>query len=64
MGEKILDIKDFEFREEVGDPFIIRMHHIDYYPKGNDNMGVKEENLKGKRRFAKYSEDNIVYPPK
>lgn len=48
MGQKILDIKDFSFRDEVGDPFIIRMHHLDNYPKGNGKMGVQKEELKHK----------------
>ena len=48
MAKKIISINDFQFREEVGDPFIIRMHHVDYYPKGNGNMAVPEAHLKGK----------------
>lgn len=48
MTKKIISINDFNFREEVKDPFIIRMHHIDYYPKGNGNMGVPESDLEGK----------------
>ncbi len=48
MTKQIISINDFNFREEVNDPFIIRMHHIDYYPKGNGNMGVPESDLKGK----------------
>ena len=48
MTKQIISINDFNFREEVSDPFIIRMHHIDYYPKGNGNMGVPESDLKGK----------------
>ena len=49
MTNKIISINDFKFQEEVGDPFIIRMHHIDYYPKGNGNMAVSEEYLDGKQ---------------
>ena len=48
MTKQIISINNFNFREEVNDPFIIRMHHIDYYPKGNGNMGVPESDLKGK----------------
>ncbi|NLC03491.1 MAG: pirin family protein [Tissierellia bacterium] len=48
MTKQIISINDFNFREEVNDPFIIRMHHIDYYPKGNGNMGVPESDLTGK----------------
>lgn len=49
MTEKIISINVFNFREEVKDPFIIRMHHIDYYPKGNANMGVPKSDLIGKK---------------
>lgn len=48
MNKKIISINDFNFREEVSDPFIIRMHHVDHYPKSNGNMGVSNEDLKGK----------------
>ena len=48
MDKKIISINDFSFREEVGDPFIIRMHHVDYYPKGNGNMEVPKLDLEGK----------------
>lgn len=48
MSGQIISINNFHFREEVKDPFIIRMHHIDYYPKGNGNMGVPKELLVGK----------------
>ena len=43
MSDKILEINDFMSMEEPGDPFIIRMHHIDYYPKANGNLGIREE---------------------
>lgn len=44
---KIKNISKLEFREELGDPFIIRMYHKDNYPVP-ENMGVKLEDLKGR----------------
>ncbi|AKL94778.1 pirin-like protein [Clostridium aceticum] len=49
MSKKIIKIEDFKFREDVGDPFIARMHHLDYYPKGNERMGVPSLDLEGKK---------------
>ncbi|SES99670.1 hypothetical protein SAMN05660297_01139 [Natronincola peptidivorans] len=48
MGKSIISVKDFKFREDPGDPFIARMHHLDYYPKGNGHQGVSKTDLKGK----------------
>ncbi|ABR47649.1 Pirin domain protein [Alkaliphilus metalliredigens QYMF] len=48
MSKKIIDIKPFEFRDDVGDPFLARMHHVDYYPKSNGHMEVPEAQLVGK----------------
>ena len=48
MVRKIISISDFKFMEEPGDPFIVRMHHIDYYPKSNGNLGVIEDELVGR----------------
>ena len=45
MGKTILEVNDFRFQEEVGDPFLVRMHHLDYYPRGNENQGVPKELL-------------------
>jgi redox-sensitive bicupin YhaK (pirin superfamily) len=58
MDKKIISISDFQFREEVGDPFIIRMHHIDYYPKGNSNMAVSEADLKGRNTGSDFDLSN------
>ncbi|MCC5909338.1 MAG: pirin family protein [Clostridiaceae bacterium] len=49
MGKKIIEVNDFKFREDVGDPFVARMHHIDYYPKGNGNIGVSKSDLEGRK---------------
>ncbi|SNS18121.1 hypothetical protein SAMN05446037_1005146 [Anaerovirgula multivorans] len=49
MGKKIISIDKFKFREDVGDPFLVRMHHLDYYPSGNGNIGVPASLLEGKK---------------
>lgn len=46
--KKIISIEDMQFREELGDPFITRMYHIDYYPKGNKDMEIPSSYLKGR----------------
>lgn len=38
MSHKILKIHDTAFRLPVNNPFIIAMHHLDFYPKGNAKM--------------------------
>jgi len=48
LSKKIMKITDFKFRENVEDPYLARMHHIDYYPKGNGSLGVREVDLEGK----------------
>ena len=54
MGKKIIKIDEFKFREDVGDPFLARMHHLDYYPKGNGNMEVPKSDLEGKELGADF----------
>ncbi len=46
MSKKILKISDFEFRENPEDPYLARMHHLDFYPQGNGAMGVPKALLK------------------
>lgn len=46
MSKKILKISDFAFRENPEDPYLARMHHLDYYPPGNGAMGVPQALLK------------------
>lgn len=41
----IREINDFQFREDPGDPWVARFHHIDNYPAGDGEQGVKEEDL-------------------
>lgn len=35
----ILDIRPLGFQWETADPFLFCVHHLDFYPKGNDGMG-------------------------
>lgn len=44
----ILKIKPLGFQWETADPFLFCVHHEDYFPKGNDQMGPAPEFLKGR----------------
>lgn len=48
MNKKIIQIKNMNFREEIGDPFITRTYHNDIYPRGNKSMEIPIPNLKDK----------------
>jgi redox-sensitive bicupin YhaK (pirin superfamily) len=39
MSDPILDIRPLGQRWQTADPFLFCVHHIDYYPKGNDRFG-------------------------
>lgn len=39
MSKSVISIKPLGFPWETSDPFLFCVHHADYYPKGNDNMG-------------------------
>ncbi len=39
MSNAVLDIKPLNFPWETNDPFIFCVHHADFYPKGNDQLG-------------------------
>lgn len=43
----IKNIKPLGFQWETMDPFLFCVHHEDYFPKGNDNMGP-QDNLNGR----------------
>lgn len=43
----IKKVTDFQFREDPGDPFIARMHHVDCYPPGDENQYIRSEDLEG-----------------
>ena len=39
MSDAILDIRPLGHRWQTVDPFLFCVHHIDYYPKGNEEFG-------------------------
>lgn len=43
----ILKNEKLKFREDPGDPWVARMHHVDKYPESDFNQAVKKEDLKG-----------------
>ncbi len=49
MNEKtILSTKPLGFQWETADPFLFCVHHEDYFPKGNENMGPGDALLQGR----------------
>lgn len=48
MMNPILSIKPLGFQWETADPFLFCVHHEDYFPKGNEQMGPATELLKGR----------------
>lgn len=44
----VKNIKPLGFQWETRDPFLFCVHHEDFYPKGNDNMGPDPSNFKGR----------------
>ena len=48
MENLVRNIKPLGFQWETRDPFLFCVHHEDYYPKGNKNMGPDPELLKGR----------------
>jgi len=45
---KIKRIKPLGFQWETQDPFLFCVHHEDFFPKGNENMGPPKELLQGR----------------
>jgi len=39
MSDPVLDIRPLGHRWQTVDPFLFCVHHIDYYPKGNEQFG-------------------------
>lgn len=40
--DPIIDVQPMGFQWEIMDPFLFCVHHEDYFPKGNDQMGPAE----------------------
>lgn len=47
-SNKIIQIKPLEFPWETQDPFLFCAYHRDEYPKGDDQMGISSDFLKGR----------------
>lgn len=58
MSKKIIHINRFNFREDVDDPYLARMYHLDYYPKGNGNMEVSKIELEGRNLGSDFDLNN------
>jgi quercetin 2,3-dioxygenase len=56
MAASIKSVTDLKSREEVGDPYLARMYHIEYYPEGNGQMGVPKKYLEGKNIGSDFDE--------
>ncbi len=48
MKNKILEIKPLGFPWETKDPFLFCVHHRDEYPRGNEQMGIDFDDLRGR----------------
>ncbi len=50
MKEPVVkNIKPLGFQWETIDPFLFCVHHEDYFPKGNSNLGPDPSELKGRQ---------------
>ncbi|MBD1395865.1 pirin family protein [Pontibacter sp. JH31] len=48
MKGKILAIEALQLPWQTEDPFLLAVHHLDHYPKGNEKMGVEQSELAGR----------------
>ena len=48
MKKKIKDIRPLGFQWETKDPFLFCVHHEDFFPKGNANLGPDPSNFSGR----------------
>lgn len=53
----ILENKPFNFREDPGDPWVGKFHHIDNYPKGDGKEEVRDEDMKGHTPYKDLDEN-------
>ncbi len=49
MTDKIIAIEALRMPWQTQDPFLVAMHHLDHYPKGNEQMGVEPSELAGRK---------------
>lgn len=54
----ILHKQSIDFQWPTQDPFLFCVHHLDYYPKGNKNLGVDSEHFFGRNMGADFSVKN------
>ena len=45
----INNIQPLGFQWPARDPFLFCVHHQDHYPKGNENMGLDDEDMRGRQ---------------
>lgn len=48
MSDLILQIEPLGFPWKTKDPFLFCVHHEDFYPAGNKDLGIDKEKLKGR----------------
>lgn len=48
MKDKILAIEALQMPWRTEEPFWVAVHHLDYYPKGNEKMGLDQAQLEGR----------------
>ncbi|MDX1349345.1 MAG: pirin family protein, partial [Putridiphycobacter sp.] len=48
MKEQTIQIAPLSIPWQTEDPFLVAMHHLDYYPEGNEQMGLETSKLQGR----------------
>ena len=48
MNDSVYNIRPLGFQWEALDPFLFCVHHEDFFPKGNANLGPDEKELVGR----------------
>jgi quercetin 2,3-dioxygenase len=47
-ADPILNVRPLGFPWETKDPFLVCVHHVDHYPRGNDRLGIDASLLSGR----------------
>lgn len=55
MNEKVIGIEALQMPWQTTDPFLIAVHHLDYYPPGNGKMGLGLSALNGRQLGQDFS---------